>query len=564
MSMAAVGVPRCALMCAGRAATAHVSLGEGVFRLARQSLAWPDCKGAVPLLWKVRDGGLRRGHDFCTRASVSEGQKGNGGAKDASEYDYDLFAIGAGSGGVRAARFAAGSGARVAICELPFATISSDAAGGVGGTCVLRGCVPKKLLVIGSNFSHEFEGSKGFGWKFDSEPNHDWVDLIAAKNKEIQRLTGVYKSLLDSSGVELIEGRGKIVGVHAVEVNGKRYTARHILVAVGGRATVPNIPGKEYVITSDEALDLPKRPSKICIIGGGYIALEFAGIFNGFGTEVHVFIRGEKVLRGFDEEIRDFLADQMALKGIKFHFGVSPEAVEKVSDGSLKLVTNEGTETADCVMFATGRAPNTKNLGLETVDVKVDKKGAIEVDEYSSTSVDSIWAIGDVTNRLNLTPVALMEGMAFSKTVFGNQKTKTDHKNVPSAVFTNPPIGTVGLTEAEAVEQYGDVDIFTSNFRAMKSTLSGLPDRTFMKIIVDAETDRVLGMHICGDEAAEMLQGFAVAVKAGLKKSHLDQTIGIHPSSAEELVTMRTASRKIRQKTGDDAQSKKQAAVTSS
>ncbi|KAJ4727370.1 glutathione reductase [Melia azedarach] len=423
-------------------------------------------------------------------------------------------------------------GVSVAVCELPFATISSENAGGVGGTCVLRGCVPKKLLVYSSKFSHEFDESNGFGWKYEAEPQHDWSTLIANKNAELQRLIGIYKSILNNAGVTLIEGRGKIVDPHTVDVDGKLYSARHILISVGGRPFIPDIPGSEYAIDSDAALDLPSKPEKIAIVGGGYIALEFAGIFNGLKSEVHVFIRQKKVLRGFDEEIRDFIAEQAILK--------SP-------DGSLSLKTNKGTvEGFSHVMFATGRRPNTKNLGLEAVGVKMNKNGAIEVDEYSRTSVPSIWAVGDVTDRLNLTPVALMEGGALAKTLFQDEPTKPDYRAVPSAVFSQPPIGQVGLSEEQAIQEYGDVDVFTANFRPLKATLSGLPDRVFMKLIVCAKTNKVLGLHMCGEDAPEIMQGFAVAVKAGLTKADFDATVGIHPTAAEEFVTMRTPTRKIR------------------
>lgn len=488
------------------------------------------------------------GHLAARKVSVraAAGSAGEEGGAD-GEYAYDLVTIGAGSGGVRASRIASSYGAKVAICELPFAAIPSDSKGGVGGTCVLRGCVPKKLLVFASHYAHGFEESKNFGWSYDSKPKHDWGTLVANKNKELQRLLGVYKNILSSNNVALIEGRGKIVDAHTVEIGGKSYKTKHILIAVGGRATLPDIPGKELVITSDEALDLPARPGKICIVGGGYIALEFAGIFNGLGSEVHVFVRQDKVLRGFDEEIRDFLGEQMALKGITFHFGESPTAVEKTETG-LKLVTTKSEESADAVMFAIGRKPNTRNLGLEDAGVELDGKGAVVVDDYSRTSVDSIWAVGDVTNRLNLTPVAIMEGMAFAETAFANDPAKPNHKYVPSAVFTDPPIGTVGLTEAEALKQLGDIDVYTSNFRPMKATISGLSDRVFMKIIVDASTDKVVGVHMCGADAAEIMQGFGVAVKAGLTKAQFDSTVGIHPTSAEELVTMRSPARKLREK----------------
>ncbi|EOX94573.1 Glutathione reductase isoform 2 [Theobroma cacao] len=444
---------------------------------------------------------LHRHRLFSVRAESENG------AEPPRHYDFDLFTIGAGSGGVRASRFAANFGASVAVCELPFSTISSETTGGVGGTCVLRGCVPKKLMVYASKYSHEFDESNGFGWKYDAEPKHDWSTLMANKNAELQRLTGIYKNILNNAGVILIEGRGKIVDPHTVDVDGKLYTARHILISVGGRPFIPEITGSEYAIDSDAALDLPSKPEKVAIVGGGYIALEFAGIFNGLTSEVHIFIRQKKVLRGFDEEIRDFVGEQMSLRGIEFHTEESPQAIVKSADGSLSLKTNKGTvEGFSHIMFATGRRPNTKNLGLESVGVKMNKNGAIEVDEYSRTTVPSIWAVGDVTDRINLTPVALMEGGALAKTLFQNEPTKPDYRAVPSAVFSQPPIGQVGLTEEQAIKEYGDIDVYTANFRPLKATLSGLPDRVFMKLVVCAETNKVLGLHMCGEDSAEIVQ----------------------------------------------------------
>ncbi|CAL4912710.1 unnamed protein product [Urochloa decumbens] len=506
---------------------------------------------------------LARGPRPCCRHVSASAAASPNGASAEGEYDYDLFTIGAGSGGVRASRFASTLyGTRVAICEMPFATVASDEHGGLGGTCVLRGCVPKKLLVYGSKYSHEFEESRGFGWTYETDPKHDWSTLIANKNTELQRLVGIYKNILNNAGVTLIEGRGKIVDPHTVSVNGKLYTAKNILIGVGGRPSMLDIPGIEHAIDSDAALDLPSKPEKIAIVGGGYIALEFAGIFNGLKSEVHVFIRQKKVLRGFDEEVRDFLAEQMSLRGITFHTEQTPQAVIKSDDGLLSLKTSKETiDGFSHVMFATGRRPNTKNLGLEEVGVEMDKNGAIVVDEYSRTSVDSIWAVGDVTNRINLTPVALMEGGAFVKTAFGNEPTKPDYRAVPSAVFSQPPIGQVGLTEEQAIEEYGDVDVFVANFRPLKATLSGLPDRVLMKIIVCATTNKVVGVHMCGDDAPEIIQGIAIAVKAGLTKQDFDATIGIHPTSAEEFVTMRNATRKIRKSSADQVESKDEVAT---
>ncbi|KAJ3673884.1 hypothetical protein LUZ60_005876 [Juncus effusus] len=486
-------------------------------------------------------------------SAVSTGESNSAPSTGGESYDFDLFTIGAGSGGVRASRFAANFGASVAICELPFSTISSDTTGGFGGTCVLRGCVPKKLMVYASKYSHEFEESHGFGWNYETDPKHDWSTLIANKNAELQRLTGIYKNILKNADVTLIEGRGKIVDPHTVNVDGKLYTAKHILVSVGGRPHMPDIPGIEHAIDSDRALDLPSKPDKIAIVGGGYIALEFAGIFNGLLSEVHVFIRQKKVLRGFDEEIRDFVGEQMSLRGIQFHTEESPQAIIKAENGSLSLKTSKGIiDGFSHVMFATGRKPNTKNLGLEEVGVKLAENGAIMVDEYSKTTVDSIWAVGDVTDRINLTPVALMEGGSFAKTVFLNQPTKPDHRAVPAAVFSQPPIGQVGLTEQQAIEEYGDIDVYTSNFRPLKATVSGLPDRVYMKMIVCAKTNVVLGVHMCGDDSPEIIQGIAIAVKAGLTKEQFDSTVGVHPTAAEELVTMRTPTRKIRQNSSEE------------
>ncbi|KAJ0878078.1 putative glutathione-disulfide reductase [Helianthus annuus] len=519
-------------------------LNRSPFLITSQSPSSYSCYTPTLNLSKKALGFLSDSNRKCRRFSTRA--ESTNGAEPRS-YDFDLFTIGAGSGGVRASRFAANFGASVAVCELPFATISSETTGGVGGTCVLRGCVPKKLLVYASKYSHEYEESLGFGWSYNSEPTHDWSTLMANKNAELQRLTGIYKNILNNAGVKLIEGRGKIVDPHTVDVDGKLYTARNILVSVGGRPFIPDIPGREYVIDSDAALDLPSKPTKIAIVGGGYIALEFAGIFNGLQSDVHVFIRQKQVLRGFDEEVRDFVAEQMSLKGIEFHTEESPQAVIKSADGSLSLKTNKGTiDGFSHVMFATGRKPNTKNLGLETVGVKLDKNGAILVDEYSRTSVPSIWAVGDVTDRMNLTPVALMEGGALAKTLFANEPTKPDFSAVPSAVFSQPPIGQVGLSEQQAIEEYGDIDVYTANFRPLKATLSGLPDRVFMKLIVSAKTNQVVGLHMCGEDSAEVVQGFAVAIKAGLTKAQFDSTVGVHPTSAEEFVTMRTPTRKIR------------------
>ncbi|KAJ1295592.1 hypothetical protein BS78_01G235000 [Paspalum vaginatum] len=363
-----------------------------------------------------------------------------------------------------------------------------------------------------------------------------------------QGLYAIHPSIIrNPSFLQLDHVLNEIVGPHTVSVDGKLYTAKSILIAVGSRPSKPNIPGIEHGIDSDAALDLPSKPEKIAIVGGGYIALEFASIFNSLKSSVHVFIRQKKVLRGFDEEVRDFVTEQMSLRGVKFHTEQTPQAVTKSDDGLLSLKTNKEIIFGfPHVMFATGRKPNTKNLGLEDVRVKMDEHGAIVVDEYSQTSADSIWAVGEVTNRVNLTPVALMEAGALGRTIFGNEPTKPDYSAVPSAVFSQPPIGQVGLTEDKAIETYGDVDIYTSNFKPLRATLSGLPDRVFMKVIVCAKSNKVLGVHMCGEDAPEIIQGIAIAVKAGLTKQDFDATIGVHPTTAEEFVTMRNPTCMVR------------------
>ena len=401
---------------------------------------------------------------------------------------------------------------------------------------------------FGSHFAEDFRDAPGFGWSLPGgAPAHDWPALIAAKNAEITRLNGVYGRILTGAGVTVIEGRGRLIDPHTVDVDGKRYTAKHILIATGGRAHVPAIPGAaELGITSDDALELPALPKRIAIVGAGYIGLEFACIFAGMGAEVHVYFRGDKPLRGFDEEVRSFIAEQLAGKGINLHANVSPSAVEALPDGRRRLRTDDGASLeADAVMFATGRLPNVRNLGLEALGIAQAPNGAIVVDAFSRTNVPSVWAVGDVTDRINLTPVALMEGMALAKTLFKNDPSKPDYEGVPAAVFSQPPIGTVGLTEAAAVAKYGAVDIFSTSFKPMKNTLSGRAEKMFMKLVVDAATDRVLGVHIVGPDAPEMLQGFAVALKCGATKAQFDATVGLHPTAAEELVTMRSGAQRM-------------------
>jgi glutathione reductase (NADPH) len=445
------------------------------------------------------------------------------------QYDFDMFTIGAGSGGVASSRRAGSYGARVAICE-------DDR---VGGTCVLRGCVPKKLLVYGSHFRHEFEDAAGYGWTVP-EPKMDWKKLQAAKDKELDRLNSVYKRLLRDSGVQLIEGRGRVVDPHTVEVAGKRYTAANILIATGSRAYMPELMGIEHAITSDGALSLPELPRRVIIVGGGYIAVEFAGIFNALGAKVTMLIRGDTLLRGFDDDVRSFLTQEMRKKGVDIRSEIFVRDLERRSDGTLSVLTKTGdTLEADTVLFATGRVPNTRGIGLEEVGVKLTPRGAVEVDAGSRSSVESIYAVGDVTDRINLTPVAIGEGRALAETLFNNNPMLMDHAGVPSAVFSQPPVCTVGLTELEARELHGQVDVYVSSFKPMKFTLSGRDERTMMKVVAERASGRVLGFHMVGQDAPEIVQGLAVALKCGVTKKQLDSTVGIHPTAAEEFVTMR-------------------------
>ncbi len=446
-----------------------------------------------------------------------------------SRYDFDLFTLGAGSGGVRASRMSAGYGARVAIAEERL----------LGGTCVNLGCIPKKLLVYASQVRAEVEVAvKGYGWSI--EPGcHDWANFIANKDREIARLNGVYAGLLDDAGVARIEGHASIVDPHSVEVDGKPYTAEHILVATGSWPQVPDLPGREHTITSNEVFHLAEMPRRVIIVGGGYIAVEFAGIFHGLGASVTQLYRGPLFLRGFDDDVRTGLAQEMRRQGIDLRFDADPARLEKTEDGIVAVLADETRLEADCILYSTGRRPLTQGLGLAAVGVALDEKGAIVVDEFSRSTVESIWAIGDVTDRINLTPMAIAEGMALARTVFGQQPTKPDHDGVPSAVFSQPAIGSVGLTEAQAREQYAEVDVYRSHFRPLKHTLTGSGERTMMKLLVDRRSDRVVGLHMLGPEAGEIVQGFAVALKAGATKAIFDATVGIHPTAAEEFVTLR-------------------------
>ncbi|MFJ4143066.1 glutathione-disulfide reductase [Pseudomonas sp. NPDC089734] len=446
-------------------------------------------------------------------------------------YDFDLFVIGAGSGGVRAARFAAGFGARVAVAESRY----------LGGTCVNVGCVPKKLLVYGAHYSEDFEQARGFGWSV-GETTFDWATLIGNKDREINRLNGIYRNLLVNSGVTLLEGHARIAGPQRVEVNGQTFSAERILIATGGWPQVPDVPGREHAITSNEAFYLKTLPKRIVVVGGGYIAVEFASIFNGLGADTSLLYRGELFLRGFDGGVRTHLHEELVKRGMNVRFNSDIARIEKQADGSLLLSLKDGsTLETDCVFYATGRRPMLDNLGLETVDVKLDKHGYVEVDEYYQSSEPSILAIGDVIGGVQLTPVALAEGMAVARRLFKpDQYRPVDYNHIPTAVFSLPNIGTVGLTEEDAIEAGYQVQIFESRFRPMKLTLTDDQERTFMKLVVDASTDRVLGCHMVGPDAGEIVQSLAIALKAGATKQVFDDTIGVHPTAAEEFVTMRT------------------------
>jgi len=447
-----------------------------------------------------------------------------------AEFDVDLFVIGAGSGGVRAARIAAEHGARVMVAEEYR----------VGGTCVIRGCVPKKLLVYASRFAYEFEEAAGFGWTIKGA-KFDWPTLIANKDKEIARLEAAYRATLARNKVEIVESRAVIEEAHTVRLvkSGARVRARNILVATGGHPTPPEIPGAELTISSNEAFHLKKFPRRIIIQGGGYIALEFACLFAGLGSHVMVVHRGDEILRGFDDDVRHHARVEMQERGIQFVFQHMVASVEKKGGALCARLSDGAACEADQVMFAIGRKPNTFGIGLEEAGVALDSRGAIAVDASSRSSVPSIYAIGDVTDRLQLTPVAIREGHAFADTVFGNKPWTVDHMNVPTAVFSEPEIGVVGLSEAEAKAGGREIDIYRTSFRPMKSTLSGRATTVLMKLVVDRESDKVLGVHIVGEGAAEMVQLAAVAVKMGARKADFDATVALHPTAAEELVTMR-------------------------
>ncbi|MEC8172855.1 MAG: glutathione-disulfide reductase [Pseudomonadota bacterium] len=445
-----------------------------------------------------------------------------------AEFDYDMFVIGIGSGGVRAARFAANFGAKIAAAEDRY----------MGGTCVNVGCIPKKLFVYASHFPHDFEDAAAYGWTV-GEASFDWTTLRDNKDKEIGRLNGIYENMLGNAGVEVFKARATVVDPHTVDVGGKQVTAKYILIATGGWPSVPDIPGKEHAITSNEFFHMEKWPERAIVVGGGYIAVELTGVFHGLGTNVIQLYRGPHFLRGFDDDVRHHLADEMRKQKVDLRFNANIARIEKDGD-ELVADLEDGTQMrTDVILYATGRSPNSANIGLEAAGVELGKGGAVLVDEGFKTSVPSIYAIGDVIDRVQLTPVALEEGMVVANELFNEKVGAVDYTNIPTAVFSQPSIGTVGLTEAQARDKYGKVDIYMSDFKALKHTLTGRDERTLMKMIVHPETDAVLGVHMVGPEAGEIVQGIGIALKAGATKATFDATIGIHPTSAEEFVTMR-------------------------
>jgi len=447
----------------------------------------------------------------------------------ARNYDFDLFVIGAGSGGVRAGRIAASYGARVAVAEERY----------LGGTCVNVGCIPKKLLVYASEFAEAYEDAMGFGWS-PIRPPFAWPRLIANKDREIERLNGVYERLLTEAGAQIIRGRAEVVDQHTVAINGQRITAEYLLIATGSWPTKPALPGADFAITSNEAFHLERLPPRAIIVGGGYIAVEFAGIFHGLGSNVTLIHRGAQLLRGFDDDLRTALADELRKRALGLRLETTIAKIER-GDGGLAATLNDGSRIeADLVMFATGRHPNSRGFGLEDAGVALDAKGAVVVDASSQTSIPNIYAIGDLTNRKNLTPVAIAEGHAVADSLFGGRPRTIDYENIASAVFSQPPIATVGLTESEARARYGAVEIYKSVFKPLKHTLTGRDERALMKLVVDQKSQRVVGAHMMGTDAGEIIQGLAIALKCGATKAQFDATIGIHPTAAEEFVTMRT------------------------
>lgn len=448
-------------------------------------------------------------------------------------FDYDLFVIGAGSGGVRAARMAASKGVKVAVAEERY----------LGGTCVNVGCVPKKLFVYASQFPELFHASAGFGWDIPQSPTLDWSTLRDNKTAEIERLNQIYQTLIDNSGADLINGRATIDGPHRVLVNDRTYTARVILIATGGWPYIPDFPGSEHGISSNEMFYLDQLPKTAVILGGGYIAVEFAGILNGLGVETHLVYRGSALLKSFDREMVEKVQEGMQAKGVRIHLNSTIEAISKTEDGLSVLLNDQTSLDAGLVLFATGRKANTSGLGLETTNVQIQNHGAIEVDQNFATAEPSIYALGDVIDRVQLTPVAIQEAMVLVEHLYGEGQLTIDYNDIPTAVFCQPEFATVGLTEEQARAKYNDIDLYLSDFKPMLQTLGGGAERITMKLVVDSASDRVVGCHMVGDHAAEIIQGIGIAIKAGATKAHFDATIGIHPSAAEEFVTMRNKAR---------------------
>jgi len=446
-----------------------------------------------------------------------------------ARFDFDLFVIGAGSGGVRASRVSASLGARVAVAEERY----------LGGTCVNVGCIPKKLLTYAAHYADDFEDAVAYGWTV-GERRFDWATLIANKDREIARLNSVYGRLLGDAGVRIVDARARIVDPHTVEAAGKTFTAEHLLVATGGWPSMPRIPGIELAISSNEAFHLKELPQRVLVVGGGYIAVEFAGIFSGLGARVTQVHRGELFLRGFDDDVRRALRTEMEKRGIELRFGTQLERIERAGAGLRTRLTDGSAVETDQVLVAIGRDPNVAGLGLENAGVSLTAGGAVAVDSFSRTSAPHVYAIGDVTDRLNLTPVAIHEAMAFAKTVFGKTPTPIDHADVPSAVFSQPQLGAVGLTETAAREKFGEIDVYLTSFKPLRHTLTGRDEKTTMKLVVERSTQRVIGAHMVGPDAGEIVQGIAIAIKCRATKAQFDATVGIHPTAAEEFVTMRT------------------------